>query len=119
MDCVYIRQLKVDTIIGIHDWERRVRQSVYIDLEMAVDMTQAAATENIDEALDYQAVAQRATDFIQAGEFQLLETLAQRLADDLQAIYSLGWMSMRVSKPAALTQAADVGVLVERGQRPV
>ncbi len=119
MDSVYIRQLRVDTIIGIHDWERRVRQSLYVDLEMAVDMTRAASSENIDDALDYQAVSQRVTEFIQAGEFRLLETLAQRLAEDLLTRFSLAWLSMRVSKPGALTEAADVGVTVERGQRPI
>jgi 7,8-dihydroneopterin aldolase/epimerase/oxygenase len=115
MDIVFIEQLRVDAIIGIHDWERRVRQTLLVDLEMATDAGRAAASESIDDALDYQRVAERVTVFIQAGEFQLLETLAHELAADLQAQFELPWLKLRVAKPGAIPAAQAVGVVVERG----
>jgi dihydroneopterin aldolase len=115
MDIVFIEQLRVDAIIGIHDWERRVRQTLLVDLEMATDAGRAAASESIDDALDYQRVAERVTAFIQAGEFQLLETLAHELAADLQAEFELPWIKIRVAKPGAIPAAQAVGIVVERG----
>ena len=78
MDIVYIRDLKVDTVIGIFDWERAIRQTVSLDLEMATDIRAAAASDHIDDALDYKAVGKRLISFIQASEFQLVEKLAEQ-----------------------------------------
>jgi len=117
MDIVFLEQLRVDTIIGIHDWERRVRQTLLVDLEMATDAGPAAASESIEDALDYQQVAARVTAFIQAGEFQLLETLAHELAAVLQTEFGLPWLKLRIAKPGAVPAAQTVGVVLERGQR--
>ncbi len=115
MDIVFLEQLRVDTIIGIHDWERRVHQTLLVDLEMATEAGRAAAGESIDDTLDYRQVAERVTAFIQAGEFQLLETLAHELAAVLQAEFKLPWLKLRVAKPGAVPAAQTVGVMVERG----
>jgi dihydroneopterin aldolase len=116
MDTVFLQQLQVDTIIGIHDWERRVRQTLLIDLELATDAAAAASSESIADTLDYQQVAERVTAFVQVGEFQLLETLAHELAASLQAEFALPWLKLRVAKPGAVAAAKTVGVTVERGQ---
>jgi dihydroneopterin aldolase len=116
MDIVYIRDLRVDTIIGIYDWERRIRQTLLVDLEMASDVRRAAASGDIADALDYKAVADRVTAFIQAGEFELLETLAEDLAAVLQKEFDIGWLRIRVGKPGAVAAAGDVGVVIERGE---
>jgi dihydroneopterin aldolase len=116
MDIVYIRDLRVDTIIGIYDWERRIRQTLLVDLEMAADVHTAAATGALADALDYQAVADHCTAFIQAGEFELLETLAEGLAAALQQEFGIRWLRVRVGKPGAVAAAGDVGVVIERGQ---
>ena len=116
MDIVYIRDLRIDTIIGVYDWERRVRQTLLVDLEMAADVHTAAATGALADALDYQAVADHATAFIQAGEFELLETLAEALAAALQQQFGIRWLRVRVGKPGAINAAGDVGVVIERGQ---
>ena len=116
MDIVYIRDLRIDTIIGVYDWERRVRQKLLVDLEMAADVHTAAATGALADALDYQAVADHTTAFIQAGEFELLETLAEALAAALQQQFGISWLRVRVGKPGAINAAGDVGVVIERGQ---
>jgi dihydroneopterin aldolase len=116
MDIVYIRDLRIDTIIGVYDWERRVRQTLLVDLEMAADVHTAAATGALADALDYQAVADHTTAFIQAGEFELLETLAEALAAALQQQFGISWLRVRVGKPGAINAAGDVGVVIERGR---
>ncbi|MBA3979641.1 MAG: dihydroneopterin aldolase [Alcanivorax sp.] len=118
MDIVYIRDLKVDTVIGIFDWERRIRQTVSLDLEMAADIRRGAATDSIEDALDYKAVGKRLIAFIQASEFQLVETLSERCAQIVIEEFGVPWCRLRLSKPGALRGAQDVGVIIERGERP-
>ena len=117
MDIVYIRDLKIDTVIGIFEWERRIRQTVSIDLEMAFDIRPAAASDNIADALDYKAVAKRLIAFVESAEFLLVETLAEKIAAIVQGEFGVPWLRLRLSKPGAVRGAQDVGVVIERGRR--
>ncbi|MEE3010942.1 MAG: dihydroneopterin aldolase [Pseudomonadota bacterium] len=117
MDIVYIRELEVRTIIGIFDWEREQRQVVSLDLEMGSDIATAAATDTIENALDYKAVAKRLIDFIEKSEFFLVETLAERVADIVVNEFNVPWVKLRLGKPGAVTGSKDVGVMIERGTR--
>ncbi|MBA4722522.1 MAG: dihydroneopterin aldolase [Alcanivorax sp.] len=117
MDIVYINDLKVDTVIGIFDWERRIRQTVSLDLEMAADISKGAATDHIDDALDYKSISKRLIAFIEDSEFQLVETLAERVAALVLEEFNVPWLRLRLSKPGALRGARDVGVIIERGER--
>ncbi|TNF32774.1 MAG: dihydroneopterin aldolase [Gammaproteobacteria bacterium] len=118
MDIVYIRDLKVNTIIGIYDWEREVRQTVSLDLEMATDIRRAGLSDHIDDTLNYKAVAKRLIGFIEASEFQLVETLAERIAIIVREEFGVPWLRLRLSKPGAVRGARDVGVVIERGEKP-
>ena len=118
MDIVYIRDLRIDTVIGIYEWERRVRQTVALDLEMAADVQRAAATDNIADALNYKAVAKRLIAFVEASQFQLVETLAERVAEIVMGEFGVPWLRLRLNKEGALRGARDVGVVLERGYRP-
>ncbi|AFT69251.1 Dihydroneopterin aldolase family protein [Alloalcanivorax dieselolei B5] len=117
MDIVYINDLKVDTVIGIFDWERRIRQTVSLDLEMAADIRKGAATDHIDDALDYKSISKRLIAFIEESEFQLVETLAEQVAALVLEEFNVPWLRLRLSKPGALRGARDVGVIIERGER--
>ncbi|MES2919178.1 MAG: dihydroneopterin aldolase [Pseudomonadota bacterium] len=117
MDIVYIRDLKIDTVIGIFDWERRIRQTISLDLEMAFDIRPAAASDNIADALDYKAVAKRLIGFVESAEFLLVETLAEQVAAIVREEFGVRWLRLRLSKPGALRGAQDVGVVIERGER--
>ncbi len=119
MDIVYIRQLKIETVIGIFDWERKIKQQVCLDVDMAVDIRRAAAAEDIDSTVSYKTVTDRLIDFVGSSEFLLVETMAEEIAQLLKAEFSLNWVRLRVGKPGAIEAAADVGVLIERGERPV
>ena len=115
MDIVYIRDLRIDTIIGIYDWEREVRQTVSLDLKMASDIRKAAASDDIQHALNYKAVAKRLIAFIEDSEFQLIERMAEQVAAIVREEFAVPWLRLRISKPGALRGAKDVGVVIERG----
>ena len=117
MDIVYISDLRVETIIGIYDWERKIRQIVSIDLEMASDNRKAAATESIDDALNYKAVAKRLIQFAEDSEYQLVETLAERMAEIILEEFDVPWLRLKLGKPGAVTGSREVGVIIERGER--
>lgn len=117
MDIVYIHDLRIETVIGIFDWERRVKQTVSLDLEMATDVARAAASDSIDDALDYKAVSKRLIEFVGSAEFQLVETLAERVAEILRGEFKVSWLRLRVNKKGAVRHARDVGVVIERGER--
>ncbi len=115
MDIVYIRDLQVDTIIGIYDWEREVRQTISLDLDMATDISIAAHSDNIKDALNYKAVAKRLISFIQDSQYLLVERLAEEVAMIVIAEFSVPWVRLRLSKPGALRGSKDVGLIIERG----
>lgn len=117
MDTVFIEGLTVETIIGIHDWERRVRQPVVLDIEMAFDNTRPAASDRIDDTLDYKAVSKRLIGFVEGSSFQLVETLAERCAAIVRAEFGATWVRLKLSKPGAVRGAKAVGVIIERGAR--
>ena len=117
MDTVYIRDLRVDTVIGIFDWERRIRQTVSLDLEMATDIRRAAASDDIGDALDYKAVGKRLIAYIETSEFQLVETLTEKVAESVMEEFGMSWLRLRLSKPGALRGSRDVGIVIERGER--
>ena len=117
MDIVYISDLRIETIIGIYDWEREIRQIVSIDLEMAADNRKAAATESIDDALNYKAVAKRLIRFVEESEFQLVETLAERIAEIVLDEFDVDWLRLKLGKPGAVTGSREVGVIIERGEK--
>ena len=117
MDIVYIRELEIEAIIGIYDWERETKQTVSIDLEMGCDNTKAAASEDIAEALDYKSVAKRLISFVEGSEFLLVETLAERIAAIVLKEFSVPWLRLRLGKPGAVTGSKDVGVIIERGSK--
>jgi len=119
MDKIFLNELKVDAIIGIWEWERRIRQTVVIDLEMSADIARAAATDEIADTLNYKAVAKRIQDFVANSDFQLVETLAERIAAIIRDACSVAWVKVRVNKPGAIRGSREVGVLIERGERPV
>jgi len=117
MDIIFISELRIETIIGIYDWERVTRQTVSLDLEMAADIRKAAATDSIDDTLNYKAVAKRLIEFVGSSDFQLVETLAEKIAAIVLEEFDVAWLRLRLHKPGALRGSRDVGVMIERGSR--
>lgn len=117
MDIVFIRGLRIETVIGIYDWEREIRQPVILDLEMSTDVRHAAETDHIDQALDYKSVAKRLIAFVEESKFQLVETLAERCTDIILNEFGVRWVRLSLNKVGALRGARDVGVIIERGEK--
>ena len=106
--------MRVETIIGIYDWERETRQFVSIDLEMPVDIRRAAATDDIADTLNYKKVAKRILGYVEASSFQLVETLIERIAEIIITEFDVDWVKVTLSKPGAIRNSRDVGVAIER-----
>ena len=114
MDTIFIERLEIDTVIGVHDWERQVRQRVSLDLEMAFDIRAAAADDDVNRTLDYAAVAERVIAFVEASAFELVETLAEHVARLIVDEFGVARVSLRLDKPMALRQAKSVGIRIVR-----
>ena len=117
VDIIFLHDLRIETTIGIYEWERRIRQTVTLDLEMGTDAAGTAATDRIEDALDYKAIAKRVIEFVSSSEFQLVETLADRVASLVREEFAVPWVRLRLNKKYAIRGATDVGVVVERGDR--
>ena len=118
MNIVYIRGLRAQAVIGVYEWERHIRQTLVLDLEMASDMTRAAASDQIADALDYATLSARVVAMVEASEYQLLETLADAVASMIMRDFGVPWLRLRLGKPGAVAAAEDVGVIIEVGERP-
>ena len=114
MDVIFLSGLTTECIIGIWDWERRVKQKIVIDLEMGADIRRAAATDAIDDTLDYKRVAKRLLAFVSESQFQLVETLTERIAQIVVTEFDVPWVKVRLNKQGAIRGSRDVGILIER-----
>ncbi len=117
-DIVFIEDLRIETVIGIYDWERKIRQVVALDLEMAFDNRKPAASDRIEDTLDYKAVSKRLIAFVEAAHFELVETLAERCAEIVRDEFKVAWLRLKLAKPGAVRGAKSVGVVIERGSKP-
>jgi dihydroneopterin aldolase len=116
MDTVFVKDLCFKTIVGIWDWERQLPQKVSIDLDMGWDMSAAAKSEDLSDALDYKSVSKRVEAFVQEQKFQLVETAADKIAEMVMQEFNVPWIRVAIHKPFAVTNSKSVGVVVERGE---
>ncbi len=119
VDIIFLHGLQIETIIGIYDWERKTKQIVVLDLEMATDIRKAAETDNIDSTVDYKAVSKRLISFIERSEFLLVETLAENVAKIVIDEFDVPWIKLMVNKKGAIRGATDVGIVIERGGKSI
>ncbi len=117
MDIIYLKDLRIETIIGIYDWERRTKQTVILDIEMGTDIKKAAGSDNIDDTVNYKAVAKRILSYVGESQFELVETLAERVSEILLQEFNVPWCRLRLNKKGAVRGVRDVGVIIERGER--
>lgn len=115
MDIVFIQGLKIDTVIGIYDWERKIRQDIVLDIKMSFDTRPASATDDIKKTLNYKSVSKRLIDFVHNSEFQLIETLAEEVAGIILSEFGVAKVRLTLNKGKAVTGAEGVGVIIERG----
>jgi dihydroneopterin aldolase len=116
MDKIFIHALKTEAIIGIFDWERQVKQTVLLDIEISADIRKAALSDAIDDTLNYKRVAKRVLAFVEESKFHLVETLAERVAMLILEDFGIAWVRISLSKPGAIRNSRDVGVMLERNR---
>ena len=114
MDKIFIHALKTEAIVGIFDWERQVKQTVLMDLELGADIRTAALSDSIDDTVNYKRVAKRVLAFVAASQFHLVETLAEHVAMLMLEEFGVAWVGISLSKPGAIRNSRDVGVVLER-----
>ena len=115
MDRIFIEELTVFSQIGVYDWEQQIKQKLVFDLEMAWDCKQAAETDDVAYCLNYAEVSQVIIDYVESKPFSLIERVAYEVADLLESRYQLQGLKIKLSKPKAVAQARNVGVLIIRG----
>ena len=116
MDRVFIEDLRIQTVIGVFDWEREITQTISLDLQMAFDISRAAKSDNIADTLDYKSVSKRLIQFVESSEFQLVEALAEHCAQIVLDEFPVNWLRLKLSKPGAVRGSSAVGVIIERGE---
>jgi dihydroneopterin aldolase len=116
MDTIFIHALKAEAIIGIFDWERQVKQTVLLDIEMNADIRKAASSDSIADTLNYKGVAKRVLAFIQASEFHLVETLSEHVAMLILSEFGIGTVKIRLAKPGAVRNSKEVGIIISRNR---
>jgi 7,8-dihydroneopterin aldolase/epimerase/oxygenase len=115
-DRIFLHGLTVECVIGFIDWERRVKQTVVLDIELPVDCRGASLTDEVADTLDYKKVAKRVLAFVAASEFKLVETLAHRVALLILEEFGVEWVRVALNKPGAIRDSRDVGVVIERSR---
>lgn len=117
MDIIFIRELEIETIIGIYDWERETKQTISIDLEMGADIAKSANSDQIEDTLNYKDVGKRLISFVEESSFELVEKLAEEIAAIVREEFKVPWLRLTLNKPGALRGSKSVGVIIERGNR--
>jgi dihydroneopterin aldolase len=115
-DLVFIEDLRIQTVIGVFDWEREITQTISLDLQMAYDISRAAKSDDIVDTLNYKAVSKRMIQFVESSEFQLVEALAEHCASIVLEEFPVTWLRLKLSKPGAVRGSSAVGVIIERGE---
>ncbi|WP_380180095.1 bifunctional dihydroneopterin aldolase/7,8-dihydroneopterin epimerase [Kalamiella sp. sgz302252] len=118
MDIVFIEQLSVITTIGVYDWEQTISQKLVFDVEMAWDNRKAAASDDVNDCLSYADVSEAIINHVANGRFALVERVAEEVATLLLERFNSPWIRIKLSKPGAVAQALQVGVIIERGTIP-
>ncbi len=118
MDIVFIHDLQIETVIGIYDWERKIRQTISLDIEMATDISKAASSDDIEDTLSYKTVAKRLIEFVETSEYELVEALAENICSIVRQEFQVPWVKLTLRKPGAVRGSKSVGVIIERGEKP-
>ena len=113
-DTIYIRDLRVETIIGIFGWEREVRQQISMDLDFEFDVSVPGKSDLIEDTLDYKKITKSLIAFIESSEYKLIEALGEGIVDHLKSKFGIKKVKLRLSKPGALRFSKDVGIMIER-----
>jgi len=118
LDIIYIHGLKCECVIGVWEWEKAITQTLVLDIDLATDVTKAAASDDLKDTLNYKTIADRVNEYAKANQFDLIETLIERLAQLILAEFEVPWVRIKLDKGGAVKNVGHVGILIERGIKP-
>ena len=118
MDTIFIHGLQCECVIGVWEWEKKITQTLVLDIDLATDIRPAAESDALDQTLDYKKISDRVIEFAQANRFDLIESLIERLAEVILAEFDVPWVRIKLDKGGVVKRVKHVGVIIERGQRP-
>lgn len=114
MDTVFLQGLTCQCVIGVWEWERHVKQKLVLDIELGTDISAAAKSDQLDDALNYQRVAERVTEVAEASEYKLLESLIDRIAHTILEEFDVETVKISLDKGSAVANVKNVGITIER-----
>lgn len=114
MDIIFIHDLKVKTVIGVYPWEKQILQTLYFDLELSVDATKAALSDQLESTIDYTLIIERLNDHLREHSYQLIETLSERIARLILTEFPVTWLRLKIRKPGIIPSAKEIGIVIER-----
>ena len=117
MDRIFLSEMKIETTVGIWEWEKRIKQQVIIDIEMSADIKKAAATDQIEDTLNYKAVAKSVRKLVEESSFQLVESMAEKISELVIGEHNVSWVRVKVNKPGAIRGSKGVGIIIERDDK--
>lgn len=117
MDRIFLSEMKIETTVGIWEWEKRIKQQVIIDIEMSADIKKAAASDQIEDTLNYKAVAKSVRKLVEESSFQLVETMAEKISELVIGEHNVSWVRVKVNKPGAIRGSKGVGIIIERSDK--
>ena len=117
MDRIFLSEMKIETTVGIWEWEKRIKQQVIIDIEMSADIKKAASSDQIEDTLNYKAVAKSVRKLVEESSFQLVETMAEKIPELVIGEHNVSWVRVKVNKPGAIRGSKGVGIIIERGDK--
>ena len=117
MDTIFLHGIEAHCVVGVWEWEKRITQKIIVDLDMSTDIAKSAATDELDDTLNYKAVGESVIEMLEESRFQLIETMAEEVAKLVMQRFSVSWVKVRINKGGAVKKVANVGVLIERGER--
>ena len=117
MDRIFLSEMKIETTVGIWEWEKRIKQQVIIDIEMSADIKKAAATDQIEDTLNDKAVAKSVRKLVEESSFQLVETMAEKISELVIGEHNVSWVRVKVNKPGAIRGSKGVGIIIERDDK--
>lgn len=118
MGIIYLHGLRCESTVGVWAWEKAIKQTLVLDLDLATDVAKAAKSDDLNDALDYQAVTERIQTFASENTFELIETLAEHIASLVLEEFGTPWVRVKLDKGQAVKGVKNVGVIIERGNKP-
>ncbi len=116
MDSIFLHGIETQCVVGVWEWEKQITQKIVVDLDMKADIAKSAATDELEDTLNYKAVAESVIEMLEASRFQLIETMAEEVAKLVMSSFSVSWVKVRINKGGAVKHVRNVGVEIERGE---